>query len=74
MWVSGRSGHFSGISVTGERYHMLSQWVIPEPENMGLPNSVILQQDAAPAHYAADLDNFLNNKFLLWTEQFGLLG
>lgn len=54
MWVNGTCGHFSGISVTGESCHMLSQWVIPELENVGLPNSVILQQYAAPAHLAAD--------------------
>jgi hypothetical protein len=66
MWVSGTSGHFSGISVTGVSYFdMLSQLVIPELDNVGLPNSAILQQDAAPAHYAADLHAFLNNKFSL---------
>jgi hypothetical protein len=41
MSVSGTNGHFSGTFVTGESYHMLSHWVIPELQNVGLPSCVI---------------------------------
>jgi hypothetical protein len=38
----------------------LVMWLIPQLDNVGLLNSVILSQDGAPAHYAADMCVFLN--------------
>jgi hypothetical protein len=55
-------------SVTGKSYvELLSYWLIPEHDNVGLLNSVILQQDGAPAHYAAEVRAFQSNQFPLWT-------
>jgi hypothetical protein len=60
--------------VTGESYlELLSQWLIPEHDNVGLLYRVILQQDWVLAHYAADVHAFLNNQFPLWTGQHGSL-
>jgi hypothetical protein len=42
-------------------------------DNMGLLNSVTVQQDGAPAHYAADMHAFLNNIFSLFFGWFGPL-
>jgi hypothetical protein len=62
--------YFFEVSVTLEScLQLLSHYLIPEFDNVGLLNSVILQQDRAPAHYAADVCAFLNNQFPLWTEQ-----
>jgi hypothetical protein len=38
----------------------------PIHDNVGLVNSVILQHNGAPAHYAADVCAFWNNQFPLW--------
>jgi hypothetical protein len=44
------------VSVTGESYlELLSHWLIPELDYVGLLTSVGLQHDGAPAHYAADM-------------------
>jgi hypothetical protein len=59
--------YFFDVSVTGESYlELLFRCLILELDDVGLLNSVILQQDGAPAHYAADMHAFLNNLFLLW--------
>jgi hypothetical protein len=61
--------YFFDVSVTSESYlELLSHWLIPELDNVSLLNSVILQQDRSPAHYAANVHAFLNNQFppLLW--------
>jgi hypothetical protein len=58
--------------MTGKSYlELLSNWLIPELDNVGLLNSVILQQDRATAHYAAGVCAFLNNQFPLWIGQRG---
>jgi hypothetical protein len=45
MWAC-----FFDVSVNAESYlELSSHWLIPELDNMGLLNSVILQQDGAPA-------------------------
>jgi hypothetical protein len=59
--------YFFDMSVTGESYlDLLPHWLIRELDNVSLLNSVILQQDGAPAHYAADMCAFLKKKFPLW--------
>jgi hypothetical protein len=52
--------YFFDVSVTGGCYlELLLNWLIPELNNIGLLHSVILQQDGAPVHYAADMHAFL---------------
>jgi hypothetical protein len=59
--------YFFDLSVTAESYlELLSHWLIPELDNVSLLNSVILQQDGTPAHYAANVHAFLNSEFPLW--------
>jgi hypothetical protein len=58
--------YFFDVSVTNERYlELLSHWLITELDNVGLLDSVVLQHNEAPAHYAADVHAFLTNKFPL---------
>jgi hypothetical protein len=62
--------YFFDVSVTGGCYlELLFHWLIPEPDNTGLLNSAILQQDGAPAHYADDVCAFLYIQFLQWIER-----
>jgi hypothetical protein len=61
--------YFFDVSVISESYpELLFHWLIPELVNVGLLNSLILQQDRTPSHYAADVHAFLNNWFppLMW--------
>jgi hypothetical protein len=54
------------VFVTGEIYlDLLSHWLILELDNVGLLNSVILQQDMPPDHYAADMHTVLISQFPL---------
>jgi hypothetical protein len=60
--------------MTGGSYlELLSHWLIPKFDNVSLLNSVILQSDGAPAHYALDMQTFLNIQFPLWIGQHGPL-
>jgi hypothetical protein len=63
--------YFFDVSVTGGSYCLLFHWLIPVLDDVGLLNSIILQQDGAPAHYATDVSAFRNNQFPLWTGQHG---
>jgi hypothetical protein len=43
--------YFFDVSVTNESYlELLSHWLIPELDNVGLLNSVILHQDGPTGH------------------------
>jgi hypothetical protein len=56
MWVEVTTE----LIMCGESYpELLFHWLIPELDNMGLPNSVIFKEDGSPFHFAAGayLDN-----------------
>jgi hypothetical protein len=66
--------YFFSVYVTDEScLELLSHWPITELDNVDLLNSVILQQDGVPAHYAANVRTFLNNPFPLWIGRHGPL-
>jgi hypothetical protein len=61
------------MTVTGEScLDLLSHWLIPELDIVGLLSSVILQ-DGVPVHCAPEVRAFLNNQFPQWTGQHGHL-
>jgi hypothetical protein len=54
--------YFFDVFVIDESYlELLSHWLIPEFDNVGLVNSVICQQNRTPVHHAAHTCAFLNN-------------
>jgi hypothetical protein len=65
---------FFDVSVTGEScLELLSHWLIPELDNVGLLDSVILEEVRAPAHYASDMRAFQNSQSPLWIGWHGRL-
>jgi hypothetical protein len=51
-------------SVTGQAYRdMLSEWWIPQLQQAGIKDTVFLQLDGAPPHFALQVHNYLNETF-----------
>jgi hypothetical protein len=58
---------FPAGGVTGEVYwELLENWLIPELDARGLRNTITLQQDGAPAHYALQVRETLDREFPGW--------
>jgi hypothetical protein len=59
--------YFFDVPVTGESYlGLMSHWLIPELDKVGLLNSVILQQDGHQPIMLLMCIFFLNNQVPLW--------
>jgi hypothetical protein len=51
-------------SVTGQAYHdMLSEWLVAQLQQEGIKDTVVLQLDGAPPHFALDVRDYLNKTF-----------
>jgi hypothetical protein len=51
-------------SVTGQAYHnMLSEWLVPQLQQAGINDIVVLQLDGAPPHFALHMGDYLNETF-----------
>ena len=60
--------------VTRERYlEWMQCWLMSELHRLGIVDSVIFQQDGAPAHYAVQVQNFLFTQFPTWIDGGGTL-
>jgi hypothetical protein len=55
---------FFHSSVTGQAYHdMLSEWLVPQLQQVGIKDTVVLQLDGAPPHFALHVHDYLNETF-----------
>jgi hypothetical protein len=51
-------------SITGQSYHdMLSEWLVPQMQQAGIKDTVALQLDGAPPHFALHAHDYLNETF-----------
>jgi hypothetical protein len=51
-------------SITGQAYHdMLSGWLVPQLQQAGIKDTVVLQLDEAPPHFAVHVRDYLNKTF-----------
>jgi hypothetical protein len=52
-------------SVTGHAYHdMLREWLVPQLQQAGIKDTVVLQLHGAPQHFALHVHDYLNETFL----------
>jgi hypothetical protein len=50
--------------VTGQAYHdMLSEWLVPQLQQAGIKDTVVLQLDGTPPHFALHVRDYLNKTF-----------
>ena len=42
---------------------MLNGWLVPQLQENGIEDTVVLQQDGAPAHFAIHVYDYLNETF-----------
>jgi hypothetical protein len=51
-------------SITGQAYHdMLSKWLVPQLQQVGIKDTVVLQLDGAPLHFVLHVHDYLNEAF-----------
>jgi hypothetical protein len=54
-------------SVTGQLYHdLLSDWLVPQLQKVGFKDTVVLQLDGAPPHFALHVLDYLNKTLPGW--------
>ena len=75
IWSNGVIGpYFFEGNVTSEKYlQMLKNNIIPELEEHSNFQTMIWQQDGAPAHYGQVVRNYLDDTFLQWIGRRGTL-
>jgi hypothetical protein len=50
--------------ITGQVYHdMLNEWLEPQLQQAGIKDTVVLQSDGAPPHFALHVRDYLNETF-----------
>jgi hypothetical protein len=76
MWAGLSAAHMFGPFIfhgfiTGQAYHnMLSKWLVPQLQQAGIKDTVVLQLDGAPPHFALHLRDYLSKTFPeLWIER-----
>jgi hypothetical protein len=53
--------------VTGQAYHdMPSKWLVAQLQQAGIKDTVVLQLDGAPPHFALHVHDYLNETFPWW--------
>jgi hypothetical protein len=51
-------------SIAGQAYHdTLSEWLVPQLQQAGIKDTVVLQLDGAPPHFALHMRDYLNETF-----------
>jgi hypothetical protein len=54
---------FFQASITVQAYDMLSKWLVPQLQQTGIKDTVVLQLDGEPPHFALHVRDYLNETF-----------
>jgi hypothetical protein len=54
---------FHGSIILQAHHNMLSEWLVPQLQQAGSKDTVVLQLDRAPPHFALHMRDYLNETF-----------